>query len=79
MTLQSNFTRSPKMCISISPLASDQGFGVGALGNAKPDRYFAPAVLDRTHQLLWGYADLPYGFQPDRTFLEPPFNFLGGG
>jgi hypothetical protein len=47
-----------------SALASDQDFGVGALDNAKPGRYFGPAVLDRTHQLSFGgYADLPRGLQ----------------
>ena len=35
-------------------LASDQDFGVGALDNTKPNRYFGPAVLDRTHQLSFG-------------------------
>jgi len=43
---------------------ADQDFGVGALDNALPNRFFGPAVLDRTHQLSFGgYADLPHGFQ----------------
>ena len=47
-----------------SPLASDQDFGVSALDNAKPNRYFGPSVLDRTHQFSFGaYADLPGGVQ----------------
>ena len=38
--------------------------GVGALDNAKPNRYFGPSVLDRTHQFSFGgYADLPRGLQ----------------
>jgi hypothetical protein len=49
---------------AVSAVASDQDFGVGALDNAKPNRYFGPAVLDRTHQLSFGgYADLPGGLQ----------------
>jgi hypothetical protein len=47
-----------------SPIASDQDFGVQALDNAKPNRYFGQSVLDRTHQLSFGgYAELPYRFQ----------------
>src|SRR5271157_2844377 len=47
-----------------SPLASDQDYGVGALDNAHPNRYFGPSVLDRTHQLSFGgFADIPGGFQ----------------
>lgn len=47
-----------------SPLASDQDLGVGALDNGRPNRYFGPAVLDRTHQLSFGtYAELPGGLQ----------------
>jgi carboxypeptidase family protein len=70
-------------------LASDQDFGVGALDNAKPNRYFGPAVLDRTHQLSFGgSADLPRGFQlsvisyfwsPLSTSLVLPNTNLGPG
>jgi hypothetical protein len=43
---------------------ADQDLGVGALDNGKPNRYFGPSLLDRTHQLSFGgYADLPAGFQ----------------
>ncbi|TLY29450.1 MAG: hypothetical protein E6K56_08405, partial [Ignavibacteria bacterium] len=46
-----------------TPLSADQDLGVFALDNAKPNRYFGPSVLDRTHQLSFGgYADLPGGF-----------------
>jgi Carboxypeptidase regulatory-like domain len=48
----------------VNPLASDQDFGVGAIDNANPNRFFGPSVLDRTHQISFGgYADLPGGFQ----------------
>jgi hypothetical protein len=48
----------------VSPISSDQDYGVGALDNARPNRYFGPSVLDRTHQLSFGaYADFPGGFQ----------------
>jgi len=47
-----------------SPGASDQDFIITSLDNAKPNRYFGPSVLDRTHQLSFGgYANLPAGFQ----------------
>jgi hypothetical protein len=47
-----------------SPAASDQDFIIGSLDNARPNRYFGPSVLDRTHQLSFGgYANLPAGFQ----------------
>jgi hypothetical protein len=68
---------------------SDQDFGVGALDYARPNRFFGPSVLDRTHQLSFGgYADLPGGFQlsilshfwsPLSTSLVVPFTNLGLG
>lgn len=70
-------------------LASDQDFGVGALDNANPNRYFGPSLLDRTHQLSFGgYADLPGRFQlavighfwsPLSTSLVVPNTNLGPG
>jgi Carboxypeptidase regulatory-like domain len=74
---------------AVSAAASDQDLGPGALDNAKPNRYFGNAVLDRTHQLsLGGYADLPKGFQlsvmshfwsPLSTSLVAPNTNLGAG
>jgi len=50
--------------LAASPAAADQDAGVSSLDNAKPNRYFGPSVLDRTHQLSFGgYAELPHGFQ----------------
>ncbi len=47
-----------------SAISADQDFGIGALDNARPNRYFGPAVLDRTHQVSFGgYVDLSGGFQ----------------
>jgi len=73
----------------VNALASDQDYGVGALDNANPNRYFGPAVLDRTHQLSFGgYADLPGGFQlslishfwsPLSTSLVVSNTYLGYG
>jgi hypothetical protein len=70
-------------------LASDQDFGVTAVDNANPNRFFGPSVLDRTHQLSFGgYADLPTGFQlgvighfwsPLSTSLVVPMTNLGPG
>jgi carboxypeptidase family protein len=72
-----------------TPGAGDQDFGVAALDNAKPSRYFGPSVLDRTHQLSFGgYAELPSGFQlsvmshfwsPLSTSLVVPNTNLGRG
>jgi len=72
-----------------SPVASDQDSGVSALDNGRPNRYFGPSVLDRTHQIsLGGYADLPRGFQlsvmshfwsPLSTSLVIPSTNLGPG
>jgi hypothetical protein len=72
-----------------NPGASDQDFIINATDNAKPNRYFGPSVLDRTHQLSFGgYADLPAGFQasiighfwsPLSTTLVVPNTNLGPG
>ncbi len=72
-----------------SPAMADQDVGVQALDNARPNRYFGPAVLDRTHQLSFGgYAELPRGFQlsiishfwsPLSTSLVVPNTNLGPG
>jgi hypothetical protein len=72
-----------------SPQASDQDYGLGALDNAKPTRYFGPSVLDRTHQFSFGgYAELPLRFQlglighfwsPLSTSLVVPNTNLGPG
>jgi hypothetical protein len=73
----------------VNPLASDQDFGVGAIDNANPNRFFGPSVLDRTHQISFGgYTDLPGGFQvslighfwsPLSTSLVVPNTNLGPG
>jgi hypothetical protein len=71
------------------PLYSDQDYGVGAVDNAQPNRFFGPSVLDRTHQISFGgSADLPGGFQlsvmshfwsPLSTSLVVPNTNLGPG
>jgi hypothetical protein len=71
------------------PINSDQDFGNGTVDNAIPNRFFGPAVLDRTHQLSFGgYAELPEAFQlsilshfwsPLSTSLVVPFTNLGPG
>lgn len=49
---------------TIGPAAGDQDNGIPALDNAKPNRYFGPSAMDRTHQLSFGgYAELPGGLQ----------------
>jgi hypothetical protein len=43
---------------------ADQDLGVGALDNARPNRYFGPSLLDRTHQISFGgFLELSRGFQ----------------
>jgi hypothetical protein len=71
------------------PINADQDFGVGAIDNARPNRFFGPSVLDRTHQLSFGgYAGLRGGFQlsilshfwsPLSTSLVAPMTSLGPG
>lgn len=73
----------------VNPLASDQDGGPLALDNANPNRFFGPAVVDRTHQLSFGgYADLPAKFRvsiishfwsPLSTSLVVPNTNLGPG
>ena len=68
---------------------ADQDYGIGALDNTRPNRYFGPSVLDRTHQLSFGgYVDLPRGLQlsvlshfwsPLSTSLVMPNTNLGAG
>jgi hypothetical protein len=72
-----------------SAVVADQDAGPISLDNAKPNRYFGPSVLDRTHQLSFGgYAELPGGFQlsvishfwsPLSTSLVVPNTNLGSG
>lgn len=50
--------------VAATLINADQDAGVSSLDNARPNRYFGPSLLDRTHQLSFGgYADLPAGFQ----------------
>ncbi|GAC1436912.1 MAG: hypothetical protein NVS1B11_19240 [Terriglobales bacterium] len=43
---------------------SDQDFVVAAIDNNKPNRFFGPSLLDRTHQISFGgYTDLPGKFR----------------
>jgi hypothetical protein len=74
---------------TIGPAAGDQDSGIPALDYARPNRYFGPSVLDRTHQLSFGgYAGFPRGFQvglighfwsPLSTTLWVPNTNLGRG
>jgi hypothetical protein len=85
----SRFENSGGSFTSGAAIASDQDLGVGSLDNARPNRYFGPAVLDRTHQLSFGgYADLPGGLQlsvmshfwsPLSTSLVVPNTNIGPG
>ena len=47
---------------------NDQDFVLPSADNNKPNRYFGPSLLDRTHQISFGgYADLPGGFRMGLT------------
>jgi hypothetical protein len=71
------------------PISSDQDSGPPAIDYARPNRFFGPSVLDRTHQLSFGgYADLPARFQvsilshfwsPLSNSLVVPMTSLGAG
>jgi hypothetical protein len=73
----------------IGPAAGDQDSGISALDNARPNRYFGPSTLDRTHQLSFGgYAELFGRFQlspmghfwsPLSTTMWVPNTTLGPG
>jgi hypothetical protein len=77
------------LIIPAAPINADQDFGPLALDNVRPNRYFGPSLLDRTHQLsIGGYADLPTGLQmsvishfwsPLSTMLVVPNTNLGPG
>ena len=68
---------------------SDQDFVLPAADNNNPNRYFGPALLDRTSQISFGgYADVPAGFRigltthfgsPQSTSLVVPNSGLGDG
>jgi hypothetical protein len=74
---------------SLGPGKADQDYIIPALDNRKPNRYFGPSTLDRTHQLSFGgYLDLPVGFQvglmshfysPLSTTLTVPNTAKGAG
>jgi hypothetical protein len=47
-----------------SAASADQDNGIDSLDNEKPNRYFGPAALDRTHRVSFGgYAEVPGRFQ----------------
>ena len=74
---------------SVGPGKADQDYIIGALDNSRPNRYFGPSTLDRTHQLSFGgYLELPVGFQiglishlcsPLSTTLTVPNTAKGAG
>jgi hypothetical protein len=68
---------------------NDQDFVLQSADNNVPNRYFGPALLDRTHQVSFGgFADLPGGFRmgltthfgsPQASALVIPNSGLGDG
>jgi hypothetical protein len=60
----SRFNNSGGAQVNGVPGDSDQDFVIQAVDNTKPNRYFGPSLLDRTHQLSFGgYTDLRGGFR----------------
>jgi hypothetical protein len=60
----SRFENSGGAQISGIPGDSDQDFVIQAIDNNRPNRYFGPSLLDRTHQISFGgYTDLRGGFR----------------
>lgn len=60
----SRFENSGGAQVNGVPGDSDQDFVILAVDNNKPNRYFGPSLLDRTHQLSFGgYTDLRGGFR----------------
>ena len=74
---------------AVGPGKADQDYIIAALDNTKPNRYFGPSTLDRTHQFSFGgYLDLPLRFQvalmshfysPLSTTLTVPNTATGAG
>jgi len=60
----SRFENSGGSQVSGTTSDNDQDFVLAAADNAKPNKYFGPSLLDRTHQVSFGgYADLPANFR----------------
>jgi len=60
----SRFENSGGAQVSGIPGDSDQDFVIQAIDNNRPNRYFGPSLLDRTHQISFGgYTDLRGGFR----------------
>jgi hypothetical protein len=60
----SRFQNSGGAQVAGTPSDNDQDFVLQTSDNAKPNRYFGPSLLDRTHQISFGgYADLPLNFR----------------
>jgi hypothetical protein len=60
----SRFENSGGIQLAGQPADNDQDFVLQAADNNKPDKYFGPGLLDRTHQISFGgYADVPGGFR----------------
>lgn len=60
----SRFENSGGAQASGTPSESDQDFVIQAIDNNKPNRFFGPSLLDRTHQISFGgYTDVVGGFR----------------
>jgi hypothetical protein len=60
----SRFENSGGSQVSGTAADNDQDFVLQSADNNVPNRYFGPALLDRTHQISFGgYADVPAGFR----------------
>ncbi len=85
----SRFENSGGAQVDGVPGESDQDFVLASADNNTPNRYFGPALLDRTNQISFGgFADLPAGFRmgltthfgsPQSSGLVIPTSGLGDG
>ncbi len=60
----SRFENSGGASVTGQSADGDQDFVIQAADNDRPNRYFGPSLLDRTHQISFGgYVDVPLGFR----------------
>jgi carboxypeptidase family protein len=59
----SRYENSGGAAVTGTAADSDQDFVIQAADNNRPNRFFGPNLLDRTHQISFGgYVNVPFGF-----------------
>jgi hypothetical protein len=60
----SRFENSGAAAVTGQQADFDQDFVIQAADNNRPNRFFGPSLLDRTHQISFGgFFDVPFGFR----------------